>query len=400
MLTIWPHMVFWMSIAGIASAYGLYPLFCRWLARHLQYQPAKSNEAEFPTVTVIIVAHNEATRLPRRITNLLNSDYPPEKLSILIMDDGSTDTTSTVLDVINDKRVRWHHLPERKGKPAALNIGIPASSSEVCVLADARQTFSAETIRRLASAFSDPKVGAVSGELEIAASTSAIGSGIGSYWKRERQLRADEAAYDSCIGCTGACYAIRRSEFQPLPEDTLLDDVVIPLRIAARGFRILHDRHALAFDEQPQEPEFEARRKRRTLAGNFQMLFRYPAWLLPSGHRLWWRIIAHKYLRIAVPLLLLGAAAGSAALWESTFYRLSLYLQVFCYLLGVCGLVSGSRFKICSWPAGFLFLNAMVVAAFFDYATGRTTSKWAITSPAKQESKLINSTLDTTNRHS
>lgn len=394
---MWPQIIFWISLAGITSTYGFYPLVCRWLAKHFPHPPANSNEIVLPTLTVIIVAHNEAARLPRRITNLLSSDYPPEKLSILIMDDGSTDATSSVLGAINNKRVRWQHLPERKGKPAALNIGIAASSSEVCVLADARQTFSTETIRRLAIAFSDPGVGAVSGELEIAASTSAIGSGIGSYWKRERQLRADEAAYDSCIGCTGACYAIRRSEFQPLPEDTLLDDVVIPLRIAVRGFRILHDRQALAFDEQPQEPEFEARRKRRTLAGNFQMLFRYPAWLLPKGHRLWWRIIAHKYLRIAVPLLLLGAAVGSAALWESTFYRTSLYLQAFCYLLGVCGLVSGSRFKICSLPAGFLFLNAMVVAAFFDYATGKTTSKWATANLATEDPKLINSTLDTTN---
>lgn len=397
MLTIWPHLVFWISVAGIASAYGFYPLACRWIARISPRPPSMKNDAPLPAVTVIIVAHNEAGRLQRRIANLLSSDYPPEKLSVLIVDDGSTDATPAVFGTIDDRRVRSLRLPERKGKPSALNAGLAACSSEICVLGDARQTFAPGTIRRLAAAFSDPKVGAVSGELEIAASASATGTGISAYWKRERQLRADEAESDSCIGCTGACYAIRRSEFQPLPEDTLLDDVVIPLRIAARGFRILHDRQALAFDEQPQEPEFETRRKRRTLAGNFQILFRYPAWLFPGGHRLWWRIIAHKYLRIAAPLLLCGAALGAIALWPATFYRASLYLQALCYVLGLCGLISGNRMKIFSWPAGFLFLNAMVVVAFFDYITGRTSSKWAVANIAKNEPGTKISTLDTSN---
>ena len=399
MFTIWPHIVFWASVAGISSAYVFYPLVCGWIARSWPRPLSKKNDTPLPTLTVIIVAYNEAGRLPVRISNLLSSDYPKEKLSVLIIDDGSTDATAAVFDTIADRRVRLLKLPVRKGKPAALNAGLAACSSEICVLGDARQTFSPDTIRRLAEVFSDPGVGAISGELEIAASASGTGMGISAYWKRERQLRADEAKSDSCIGCTGACYAIRRSEFEPLPEDTLLDDVVIPLRIAARGYRILHDSRALAFDEQPQEPELEARRKRRTLAGNFQMLFRYPAWLFPGGHRLWWRIIAHKYLRIAAPLLLCGAAIGALALCSSVFYRISLYLQALCYGFGLFGILSGSRWKVFSYPAGFLFLNSMVVIAFFDYITGRSTTKWATAKPAGKVAGVKIPDLDTSKHH-
>ena len=398
MFSLWPHVIFWTSVACLASAYVLYPLLCRWIARAFPRTPEQHDEWPLPAVTVIIVAHNEAARLPKRIENLLSSNYPAEKLHILIMDDGSTDTTQAVLDSLKIPQVRCIHLAERKGKPAALNAGISASTSEICIFGDARQTFASNTIRQLATAFSDPKVGAISGELEIAPGTSTIGAGIGSYWEHERRLRTDEATRDSCIGCTGACYAIRRSLFSPVPEDTLLDDVVIPLRIAAKGYRILHDKTALAYDEQTQDPKFEGRRKRRTLAGNFQMLFRYPAWLLPTGHRLWWRIIVHKYLRIFAPLMLLSAAASALALWPSPFFSTALCLQALCYLLAVVGLLSRSQAKIFSWPAGFLFLNSMVVLAFFDYITGRTTQKWAMHQNTEPKSVEINSVLDSMER--
>ncbi len=398
MFTVWPHVIFWTSALCLAITYVLYPWVCRCFARVLSHPPVRHDGAPLPSVTVIIVAHNEAARLPRRIANLLSSDYPPEKLQIVIMDDGSTDDTQAVLDSLKNPQVRRLHLAERKGKPAALNAGIAASTGEICIFGDARQTFASDTVRRLAAAFSDPRVGAVSGELEIAPGASTIGGGIRSYWEHERRLRADESAHDSCIGCTGACYAIRRSLFSPVPEDTLLDDVVIPLRIAADGYRILHDRAALAYDEQPQDPEFEGRRKRRTLAGNFQMLFRYPTWLLPTGHRLWWRIIAHKYLRIIAPLMLLGTAATSIALCPSPFYSAALCLQALCYLLAVAGLITRIHAKIFSWPAGFLFLNTMVVLAFFDYITGRTSQKWAMHKNIGGKSAEKNSVLDSTER--
>jgi cellulose synthase/poly-beta-1,6-N-acetylglucosamine synthase-like glycosyltransferase len=219
-------------------------------------------------------------------------------------------------------------------------------------------------------------VGAVSGELHITSSESNVGTGIDHYWSRERRLREAEARRHSAIGCTGAIYAIRQSLFRPLRSDTILDDVVIPLQIAAQNYRILHDSKACAFDPQPLEPQSEIRRKRRTLAGNFQMLFRHPQWLLPWGHPLWWRIIAHKYLRVLAPIFLCIVAITSLLLADIYTYRICAILQGVAYSLGILGLLTKSRSTLLSIPSAFLFLNCIVVLAFWDFLFSRVNAQW------------------------
>ncbi len=369
--------VFWITLALLVFTYAGYPLLIAMLAR-LRLRPAgwNSSVAFQPRVKVLIVAHNEASRIAARVENLLASDYPPEKLSVLVVSDGSTDDTADRVRALENPRVRVITLPERNGKPAGLNAGVAADDSEIVVFTDARQTFAPGTVAILASRFADPQVGAVSGELEIAAAQSSTGTGVDAYWKIERFLRAREAEWDSCIGCTGACYAIRRELFTPLPADTILDDVVVPMRIAISGYRVLHEPAARAFDPQTLEPAAEARRKRRTLAGNFQILFRHPSWLIPWRNRLWWQLAAHKYLRLAGPVLLAGALASSAVLAAHPFYRAALLLQAAFYLLAGAGMATPLRTPILSLPAGFVFLNLAVVRAFWHYLTAEAPARW------------------------
>lgn len=370
-------LTFWASAAILGFTYAGYPMLMRWLAQGRKHQaPPRPDDAALPPVTALVVACNEEARIVARVRNLLASDYPAEKLQVLIVSDGSTDATVARVEELSDPRVRVLALPERGGKPGGLNAGVAASTTEIIVFADARQTFAPEAIRRLASWFQDPAYGAVSGELEIAQSQSGTGSGVGAYWKMERALRQAEAATDSCIGCTGAIYAIRRSLFTPLPPDTILDDVVTPMRIALTGHRVGHDAQAHAYDPQAQEPDKEGHRKSRTLAGNFQMLFRYPAWLWPGCNRLWWRLIAHKYLRLAAPLFLGCTFITSLLLMKHPLYLAALLLQAAFYLFATLGLSTQLRNKVFSLPAGFVFLNAAVVRAFFQYAFGRDLTRW------------------------
>ncbi len=351
-----------------------YPLLIAWMTcgqstPELEFKPEE--------VCVIVVAHNESARIIARIENLLASDYPAEKLRVLIVSDGSTDDTIAKIEGFENDRVRTIAQPERSGKAAGLNAGMTACTAPIVVFTDARQTFAADTIRKLATRLGDPEIGAVSGELQITGTDGGTGSGVDAYWKIERFLRARESLLDSCIGCTGAVYAIRRELFTPLPTDTVLDDVVIPMRIAIAGRRVIHDSTALAFDPQSLEPVAEKRRKRRTLAGNFQMLFRHPSWLLPWRNRLWWQLIAHKYLRLAGPLLLLTAFATSAVLsGNHPFYRAALLLQVVFYLLAALGMTLPLRLKILTLPAGFVFLNAAVISAFWNYLTNPDPARW------------------------
>jgi len=370
--------LFWGSCALLFYTFLGYGLLISALARWRPKQPVSNDDnAAPPSVCVVLVACNEEGNILERLRNLLASEYPPEKLHILLVSDGSTDATVAQARALQDKRIEIIAGAQRAGKAAGINLALAQVKSEVVVFTDARQRFAADAIARLTAHFADPATGAVSGALEIAPAASATGSGVDTYWRYEKSLRAAESRFDSCIGCTGAIYALRRSLFIPIPDDTLLDDVVIPLQAAAQGARVIHDPTALAFDPQPLEPEKELRRKQRTLAGGFQMLFRHPAWLLPGGHRLWWQIISHKYIRLLAPFFLLAALAANLALTDQPFYAACLALQTaFWGIAGLCLLPVARQWKFCKLPAGFIFLNLQVVRGLRYYLAGAGRQGW------------------------
>jgi len=329
---------------------------------------------------LVLVAHNEQRRIVPRLQNLMASRYPADKLDLVVVSDGSTDDTVEQIRRLADSHVQVLALPVRSGKAHCLNAGIAVARGEVIVFADSRQSFAPDTIPLLVRHFADPKIGAVSGALMIDPSASAVGTGVDAYWRLEKFVRESEARWDSCIGCTGAVYALRRELFQPIPDDSLLDDVVIPMQIALQGYRVEFDPAAVAFDPQPLEPDRERIRKRRTLAGNFQMLFRYPHWLVPWVNRLWWQLISHKYLRLSAPPLLLILLVTNALLNSSPVFRLLFAGQAVFYSLAVLGiLLPRLRTPVLSIPAGFVFLNFMTVTGFWHYLTGAHRGGWELT---------------------
>ena len=374
-------LTFWLSSAALAYTFAGYGALMALLARGRGGGKGAA-PAPLPDVCVVVVAHNEEGRIAARIADLLAADYPPEKLRVLVVSDGSTDATIARAASVDPARVTVLAQPARAGKAAGLNAALAQAAAEIIVLTDARQRFAPDAIARLAAHFADPRIGAVSGALEIDSASSAAGSGVEAYWRYEKSLRAAEARFDSCIGCTGAIYAIRRALFTPLPADTVLDDVVIPMRLAVAGHRVLHDPAARAFDPQPLEPAAEKIRTRRTLAGNFQMLFRHPAWLLPWRNRLWWQLISHKYLRLAAPVFLVALLTASAALAAQPCYRAALALQLAGYLAAALGLLFPTlRGKVFTLPAGFVFLNLSVIRALWHYLATADLHRWTNRQP-------------------
>jgi cellulose synthase/poly-beta-1,6-N-acetylglucosamine synthase-like glycosyltransferase len=368
---LFPLAAFWTGIAALTYTFAGYALLIRLLARFRPRSDATETDGEKPRVTAVVVAHNESAHIVARVENLLASDYPRERLRVVVVSDGSTDDTAARVRSVSDPRVSVLSRAERHGKASGVNAALAECDADLIVFGDARQRFAVDTITRLAAHFADPQVGAVSGALEIEGATSGVGGAVEAYWRHEKEIRGAEAQWDSCIGCTGAVYAIRRSLFAPIPDDTLLDDVVIPMQIATQGYRILHDATALAFDPQPLEPAAERMRKRRTLAGNFQMLFRHPAWLLPWRNRLWWQLISHKYLRIFSPAWLALVFFANVTLIGSPFYRATFALQCACYTFAILGLVFPAlRNRIFTFPAGFILLNVSVVSGFLQYLYG------------------------------
>jgi len=364
-----PRILFWTSLILLAYTFLGYQLLISLLAR-LRQRPAPRTAPPTARPAVLIVAHNEETRIRSRIENLRATPFP---LDIAVCSDGSSDSTAAQARLAG---ARVFDFPIRRGKAACLSDAIPALDASIVVLTDCRQQFTPDTIPLLLRHFADPSVGAVSGLLRVGDPSTAAGAGIDLYWKMETALRQAESDFDSCIGCTGAVYAIRRPQFCPIPSDTTLDDVVIPMQIA-QTHRILYDNKAQAFDPQPLDPRAETRRKARTLAGNFQMLFRHPSWLLPWKNRLAWQLISHKYLRLAGPFTLLCILASNAFLLRIPFFRACFALQLLLYLAAAIGLAFPTlRIRLFSIPAGFLFLNLMTIRGLLRFLLAPPAGAW------------------------
>ncbi|MBI5773358.1 MAG: glycosyltransferase family 2 protein [Verrucomicrobia bacterium] len=375
-------IIFWGSLFSLCYTFAGYGLGIVLLGKLRRRAVAKAAPAAPPFVSVVVVAHNEERRIGPRVQNLLAAAYPPGQMEILVVSDGSTDATNARVREISDARVRLLERPERTGKAACLNAGVAAARGEIIVFADARQRFEPETIHHLVSNFSDPRVGAASGNNNIEPSASNVGGGVDIYWRMEKFLRLAECWWDSSIGCTGAIYSIRRKLFTPMPEDTYLDDVVIPMQIALQGHRIVFDPAAKSYDPQQNEPAYENVRKQRTLAGNFQIFFRYPEWLLPWRNRLWWQLLSHKYLRVAAPAFMALLFAANAVLIGDPYYRLLFAGQCAFYGLALIGRAFSSLKLPCfSIPAGFVFLNVMTVKGFWYYLRPPRRGGWNVVRP-------------------
>ena len=241
------------------------------------------------------------------------------------------------------RSVRLIELPAA-GKAVALNHGVAAAGGEILVFADARQQFSPDAITALVENFDDPEVGCVTGELSLDCEIEGddrepgIGEGVGLYWRYEKWLRRAESEIWSTLGATGAIYALRRSLWQPLPAGTLLDDVLAPMRVVLAGRRTVCEPRARAFDGAAPNATVEARRKVRTLAGNYQILALEPLLLLPFRNPVWLQYASHKLGRLFVPWALVAALLSSAALASSGwFYLMALILQLGFYALAAIG---------------------------------------------------------------
>jgi poly-beta-1,6-N-acetyl-D-glucosamine synthase len=376
-------LVFWASCGLLGYTLFGYPaaIFAcaRWWPRHVQRRGGT------PSVTVVVVVYDEAPRIQARLDNLLGLDYPRECLDILVCSDGSSDATVELALACPDPRVSVLAFERRRGKAAVLNDAVAGARGEIVVFADARQRFERDSLRELVAPFADPHVGAVSGELcfEAAPGAGAVGAGVGFYWRYDKLIRRSESMVDSSVGATGAIYAIRRELFEPIPDTTILDDVLIPMRIVRGGYRTWFNPAARAFDRVAHSAAEEFARKVRTIAGTFQLFARNPWLLHPGRNRIWLQTVSHKLLRLLGPLALAAAFVANLFLLASPFHRLTLALQVLLYGAALYEHVRsrakrrrGLATAVLGTAYAFCVLQAATVVAFFRFAAGTQAVTW------------------------
>ena len=377
---------FWIAAALIGYSYLGYPawlwLRSRWSPRPVRRGFVESSAA--PAVSAVMVVRNEEAVIARKLENLLTLDYPQAKLDVVVVSDGSSDRTPAILaDYARDSglptgaptRVRTLLKAVSQGKAAGLNDAIKLASGEVLLFTDARQQIESGALRLLLENFADLDVGAASGELMLGDPISGeTGKGMGLYWRIEKKIRELESASGSVAGATGAIYCARRSllDESPLPQGTILDDVLLPMQIVRQGFRVVFDARARAWDSPDLGESREFSRKVRTLTGNYQLLQLAP-WLLSSENAIRFEFVSHKLSRLAVPFALLALLIASMFL-PQPLYRAALGAQLAFYALSLAALAGvkiGPLSRIADPARTFVVLNSAALVAFINFVTGR-----------------------------
>jgi cellulose synthase/poly-beta-1,6-N-acetylglucosamine synthase-like glycosyltransferase len=367
--------VFWLGCALIAYTYLLYPLAVQLLARRTRDAVGAAATTGTRSFSLVIAVHDEAARIGARLRELVSLARGCGDGEIIVVTDGCRDATAELARGVADPLVRVVELAENCGKSQALTRGCAVARGDILVFADARQRWAEDALAMLLSNFSQPQLGAVSGELVLETASGAL-AGVGLYWRYEKWLRRGESRLHSTVGVSGSIAAVRRELFQPIPRGILLDDVYWPLQVVMQGYRVVHDERARAYDCLPERARDEFRRKVRTLSGNYQLMTALPQLLSPRRNPIWVQFVSHKLLRLLVPWALIGVFLSSALLhgWP---YQLAFWTQLLLYGAALLGLSGVSRSRIAQTAASFVTLNAAAWLAFWVWASGGSAAAWS-----------------------
>jgi cellulose synthase/poly-beta-1,6-N-acetylglucosamine synthase-like glycosyltransferase len=371
--------------------YGLVAWFLvKLLRKKGSDQQLTSSDDSLPHVTMVVPAYNERAYLAEKLQNCLAQDYPAEKLHLLFVIEGSTDGSEEYL------RQRQAELPnlqmlsgtQRLGKVSAMNRAMQQVATPITIFTDANTQLNEEAVRRLARRFDDKAVGAVTGEKRISlqGKESAAGSGEGLYWKYESFLKKLDAKLHTIVGAAGELFAVRTDLYEPVEPDTLLDDFIISLRIAGRGYRVDYAPDAYALERPSHSVAEETKRKVRIATGGFQSMQRL-AYLLNIVKYGWlsFQYVSHRVLRWAVTpfclpvlfllnLIMVTQPAEEAGLWWALLIG-----QVLFYGAAYVGYILESRqtrWKLTFVPFYFVFMNGCVLAGFVRFNRGNISGVW------------------------
>jgi len=339
-----------------------YPAIMLWVVPQKRRPEAPpQNTSNCPALALVICALNEASVIRKRVENCLALDYPREKLRIIVVSDGSTDATASIVGEYTGRGVELIDRRERRGKIANLNEVIPALAEEIVVLSDANVLWHPQALRKLIARFADPTVGCVSGRVYLQDTAEPLASSEANYYDLEWRLQEKASALYSMAGADGAMYALRRELFRPCPNDTLIDDYVIATSVVRQGKRVVFEPEALGWENGPASLSEEFHRKVRIAAGAAQALLRGNAWPAGCPASFWLVFMSHKLLRWVAPLSGVLCLILATATWDRPFSRM--VLAGFAVLVSLALVRMLTRWTSPFLDAPFYFLFGQVAAA-------------------------------------
>ncbi len=390
------ELFFWICIGLVVYTYVGYG-FVAWffvkIRKALGLTFKKYNDPTFlPVVTLVVPAYNEMSCIEAKVINTFGLDYPSDKFEVLFVTEGSNDGTSEYIASLQDKypNLRMIAGDTRRGKIEAMNIAMKTIHTPIVIFTDANTTLNQLVIKNIVRHFQDPKVGAVAGEkrIQTEGTEAAAGAGEGLYWKYESFLKKLDTELYSVVGAAGELFAVRTDLFEHVEKDTLLDDFIISLRIAANGFRVIYEPEAYASERPTFSIQVEMKRKIRIAAGGFQAIARLGfLWNIFKYGLLSFQYVSHRAMRWAVapfclPLLVIInfiiLFTGSTLLNEY-IYHLLMIGQIAFYALALLGYNLENkkiRVKILFVPYYFSFMNYCAIKGYLRYRNGLTSGIW------------------------
>lgn len=353
-----------------------YPILIRTLSYGRRW--SRPEREYFPTVTLIIAAHNEEQVIREKIENVLSQDYPEDKLQIIIASDASTDRTNEIVKNYSDKGIKLYDQKEHRGKSAALNYVVEnMAKGEIIVFNDATTFLERDSIRRIVSYFSDDKIGAVAGKLIFKGpKDSSITLNHGLYWGYEEFLRESESKAGYLPFVSGAFYAIRKTLYTPVPEN-LPDDSISPLGVYKQGCTVVYAKNALAYETGAENASGEFRIKTRGVIRELSSIFHFKELLNPFKYpMLSLVLISHRMLRWSVPIFLIALFLANLDLFGNPLYRAFFWMQISFYLLATCGLLIKKNIRIISLPFYFSLVNIAALWGIIKFLSGQKLSTW------------------------
>jgi poly-beta-1,6-N-acetyl-D-glucosamine synthase len=371
-----------IAFLALFQVYALYPLSLLCIKMFSRKKEPSLKSKSQPTVVMICAAHNEDQVLKEKIKNFLALDYPPEKLTILFGSDGSTDRTNEILEAETSERIHVRYF-DRRGKAAVINELMRMTDAEIVVFSDANTIYHKDAVKTMVRHFEIPSVGGVCGNLSLSAPKESSGMvGEEKYWLFETWLKKMESGIYSLIGATGGIYAIRRALYEDQPTNIrIADDLLLPLRITAKKFRIVFEEQAHAYEETNVDVFLEFHRRIRNAVGSIAILSFWRE--LSPGFTPYFKysFFSHKLLRWLLPFFLVGLFIATGVLAMSDHGCIWPFaLQVLLYGIGVLGLIAEKlhiRTGIIMIPAYFVLANAAVFLGWFKRSTLGKQATWS-----------------------
>lgn len=402
------QLLFWIPVGLLFYSYVLYPLILEIFFRtKRKVKQLPSSNFELPTISILISVFNEEKVIEEKIKNIFECDYPKDKLEIIIGNDCSSDSTSGIINAVtlslsksaipvdtnilrqaqddNHFKLKTRNFETRRGKPAVLNDLVKEAAGEIILLTDANILFEKDAIKKLVAHFCNSAIGLVGGNIINKASGKGISIQEKAYISRENRIKFLEGKnFGSMIGPFGGFYAVRKTLYQPVPENFLVDDFFICMNVLKKNYKSIAEPNAIAYEEVSEDWKQEYKRKARISAGNFQNLIHFEKLLLRFNATSFC-FLSHKVLRWLGPFFIILAflftfplvILNGTILYKFLFVIQSLFLLSPLIELGL----EKSGLKNSGWKfiAYFYAMNFALLTGWFRFIKGIKSGAWTPT---------------------